>query len=94
MWWLRYPSHTRKPVVRGTVLCGYGTFKPVPVPVHTRDRKHTVLPVPVSLLTHDSGVPTLKNAQTVDARVRSEWHPGNQTRGMCRIVSRVPTTWS
>ena len=37
-------------MVTGTVLRGYGNLEPVPVPKCTRDRIHTVLPVPVSRL--------------------------------------------
>jgi hypothetical protein len=34
----------------GTVLLGYSTLEPVPVPEHTHFQIHTVLPVPVSCL--------------------------------------------
>src|SRR3984885_15897403 len=45
--------NTHDTVEMGTVLHGFGKLKPVPVPVHTRDRIVRVLPVPVSFPIHD-----------------------------------------
>jgi hypothetical protein len=48
--WHPIPAHTHNTVEKGTVLPGYGNPIHVPVPMRTCDRKHMVLPVPVSCL--------------------------------------------
>jgi hypothetical protein len=53
---IRHPAigtcKTRTTAGTGTVLPRYGNVRPVPVPEHTHEHIITVLPVPVSCLTH------------------------------------------
>jgi hypothetical protein len=71
--WYPIPAHTHNTVEKGMVLPGYGNPIPVPVPMHTRDRIITVLPVPMSLLRGD----------WVEAASTGKEHFGADDRNSC-----------